>query len=136
MKRFVNAGVVAICAGCASPAPPDNVVPAGSDEIRMMVRNYQGQQARIYASGEGRRTLIGSVPARGGDEHIAFEWPAQDSLSFVVAFADGRRCRTEAKAVRPEVPLVLWIYDQEWNRRREGSDGVWRECDFDEVDRR
>ena len=104
--------------------------------MSVMVRNYQGERARIYVSAEERRTLIGSVPADRRDEDMVFRWSARDSLRFVVVFGGGRQCQTQAKAVRPDVPLVLWIYARDWNRRREGSDGVWRECDFAEMEGR
>jgi hypothetical protein len=100
------AGAIATaCAGKQEVGEAASV--SGVSELTLVVRNYNFNDATLYAVGAGRRERLGRVTGNG-EERFTFRWTNPD-LRVVVDFLAGRDETTDAIPVAAGDVLELVI---------------------------
>ena len=95
--------VVLAATGCASTSQQQSPFASraeGSNEITILVRNLNYNEARIWAIRGGRRIRLGTV---GGNQDARFtlEWAFSEDLTMEIDLVPGDSCRTRALRVDP-----------------------------------
>ena len=107
---WLPALAVLVAAGCgaAQPRSPFNSRSDRPDEIRILVRNLNFNQARLYAVSGGRRIRLGTV---GGNQEARYtiDWNFSQPLVIEINLVAGGSCSTRPIPVDPGDIIELQI---------------------------
>ena len=88
------------CAGGAPAAPPEPFSGDTSEALRMVVRNQQFEEARVYLWIDGQRQRLGSVQANGSAEFFQPMYGIRNvQLGFDIIL--GPRCVSQGMSLGP-----------------------------------
>ncbi len=97
-----------VVAACGSKQEAGDVAPqSGAPELTLVVKNYNFNDATVYAVGAGRRERLGRVSGNG-EERFTFRWTSPD-LRIEVDFLSGGEETTEPMPVAAGDVLELVI---------------------------
>jgi hypothetical protein len=105
LALLLTVTVAAACGG--KRAANDVVLQGGPPELTLVVKNFNFNDATVYALGAGRRERLGRVPGNG-EERFTFRWTSPD-LRMEVDFLSGGEETTESMPVAAGDVLELVI---------------------------
>ncbi|MDH3369414.1 MAG: hypothetical protein OEO17_16370 [Gemmatimonadota bacterium] len=89
---------VTVAAACGGKQTASDVAQqGGAPELTLVVKNFNFNDATVYALGAGRRERLGRVPGNG-EERFTFRWTSPD-IRMEVDFLSGGEETTESMPV-------------------------------------